>query len=365
MMAPPQESAPMDLIDQIAGLFSDFANPKKRVFAGYLVLALLIGLGWLVVFRKTPLRAALARLFDRSVWLSASARADYKIFLINRVLTGFVSPLLLTQVAIATTIYTLLVRSDLDLWGIYHSASKPLIVGLFSVAMFLADDFTKYVMHRWMHKWPWLWAIHKVHHSAETMTPMTVYRVHPLEGVLYATRSVLAQGPVIAVFYYLFGDSVDLATVLGVNLLVFLFHVTGSNLRHSHVDVRYPVWLEHVLISPAQHQLHHSVAEQHYDKNYGAALALWDWMFGSLHLSKGQNDIRFGLSADEGQSASDLKTLYLRPLADAGECLVAALRGLYRRPFFQRRSTHRRAPRQHPTSAPAKERTERSQLHIP
>ena len=64
-----------------------------------------------------------------------------------------------------------------------------LVVGLFSVAMFVADDFTKYLMHRWMHRWPALWSIHKVHHSAETLTPITVYRVHPLEGVLYATRS--------------------------------------------------------------------------------------------------------------------------------------------------------------------------------
>ncbi|MDG1801675.1 MAG: sterol desaturase family protein, partial [Paracoccaceae bacterium] len=58
--------------------------------------------------------------------------------------TGFISPLLLTQVGIATAIYMALVRSDLTWWGIYSDASKTLVVALFSLAMFLTDDFTKY-----------------------------------------------------------------------------------------------------------------------------------------------------------------------------------------------------------------------------
>lgn len=306
----------MDLIDQIFGLFSDFTNPKKRVFVGYLLLSVLLAFAWLILFRGSSLRGAVRRVFDRKIWFSGSALADYQIFVLNRVFTGFISPLLLTQVAIATAIYMALVRSDLDLWGLYEGAPKALVVTLFSVAMFVADDFTKYLMHRWMHKWSALWSIHKVHHSAETMTPITVYRVHPLEGVLYATRSVMAQGPTIAIFYYFFDNGLDLYTILGVNVLVFVFHVTGSNLRHSHIDIRYPKWLEHVLISPAQHQLHHSIAEEHYDKNYGAALAIWDWIFGSLHVSDGQHDLEFGLREDEHHSATDLRIMYLRPFSE-------------------------------------------------
>ncbi|NRB05904.1 MAG: sterol desaturase family protein [Rhodobacteraceae bacterium] len=306
----------MEYLDQIIGLFSDFSNPKKRVFVGYLGLSVLIAFLWLILFQKTSLRTALARIFDRKVFFSSSAMTDYKIFLINRIFTGFISPLLLTQVAIATAVYMALVRSDLTLWGAYEHVSKPLVVAMFSVAMFLADDFTKYLMHRWMHRWPALWSIHKVHHAAETLTPITVYRIHPLEGVLYASRNAVAQGSVISVFYYLFGNTVDLYTVVGVNVLVFVFHVTGSNLRHSHIDIRYPRWLEHVLISPAQHQLHHSIAEEHYDKNYGAALAVWDWVFGSLHVSDGQKDMKFGLRDDEKHPATSLLTAYFTPLRE-------------------------------------------------
>lgn len=216
---------------------------------------------------------------------------------------------------IATAIYFALHGQDLIPSGIFDTLPVPVIVGLFSVTMFLVDDFSKYLLHMWMHRWPFLWAIHKVHHSAETLTPITVYRVHPLEGVLYGMRSAVAQGTVMSVFFYFFGNAVDLYTVVGVNVLVFIFHVTGSNLRHSHIDIRYWPWLEHVLISPAQHQLHHSTAEEHFDKNFGAALAVWDWAFGSLHLAEKDKELTFGLEPHEA-SATNIVDIYLRPFRD-------------------------------------------------
>ncbi|MEP5762297.1 MAG: sterol desaturase family protein [Litoreibacter sp.] len=318
----------MDLLDQIFGLFSDFANPKKRIFVGYIGVSILIAFAWLILLRKTSASQALKRIFDPKILFSGSAFADYKIFVINRIFTGFISPLLLTQVAIATGVYMALVRSDIIPWGGMAHVSTPIVIGLFSITMFAVDDLTKYLLHRWMHKWPILWPIHKVHHSAETMSPITVYRVHPLEGVLYATRSVMAQGPIISLFYYLFGDKVDLYTVVGVNVIVFIFHVTGSNLRHSHIDIRYPKWIEHIFISPAQHQIHHSIAEKHYDKNFGATLAVWDWCFGSLHVSQGEQDFKFGLTANEGQYATNLKTIYFAPIEEIAVLLVGYFRGI-------------------------------------
>ena len=94
---------------------------------------------------------------------------------------------------------------------------------------------------------------HHVHHS---VTPMTVFRTHPLEGLVFTLRSAFAQGLTISTFVYFFAGGI----VLGANLFVFLFNVFGSNLRHSHIGIRYWKWLEYILISPAQHHLHHSVA---------------------------------------------------------------------------------------------------------
>jgi sterol desaturase/sphingolipid hydroxylase (fatty acid hydroxylase superfamily) len=303
------------MYDQFHDFFGDFWDPKKRVFFGYLFLSLLIALVWMVTIKRTSLKAALTRIFDRRVFFSASAKADYKIFVINRLVTLFISPLMVAQVTIATAVFFFLHDVDWLLPGRFEDTPKSVVIGLFTVTLFLVDDFTKFLAHFWMHRWPFLWAIHKVHHSAETLTPVTVYRVHPLEGILYGLRGTLAQGIVIPLFLFLFGSGVDLATVVGVNVLVFLFHITGSNLRHSHVNIQYWPWLERVLISPAQHQLHHSTAAEHHDKNFGAALAVWDWLFGSLHLSEGDKDLTFGLPPSQA-SATNLLDIYLRPFRD-------------------------------------------------
>ena len=323
----------MEILDQITFLFADFFTPKKRVFFGYLLLSLFIAFGWLIFVKRLTLKNALARIMDRKVFFSNSALADYKIFVINRLFSALISPLLLTQVAIATSIFFALHSQDLIPSGYFSDASKTTVVALFTLSLFVIDDFTKYLVHRWMHRFPVLWAIHKIHHSATTLTPVTVYRIHPLEGVLYALRGTVAQGVAISVFIFLFGSSVDLYTILGANVLVFIFHVTGSNLRHSHINIGYWPWLERIFISPAQHQLHHSVAEEHFDKNFGAALAIWDWLFGSLHLSQTDQDqtLVFGLDASEGTSDTDLRTIYLTPFAEIANVIGGHFRRSYRR----------------------------------
>ena len=310
----------MDILEHIGTVLADFSNPKKRVFLGYLFLTVLIALIWLIAARRTSIKQALNQVFDRKILWSPSARADYKIFVINRVFTMFISPVLVTQLAIATALYYALHGIDVLQKGVFSNSPTGLVIALFTLTIFIVDDFTKYLLHRWMHHWPLLWAIHKTHHSAETLTPITVYRTHPLEGILYSLRSAVAQGTTMAVFLFLFGSSVDLYTVLGVNVMSFVFHVTGSNLRHSHISIRYWPWLEHILISPAQHQVHHSIAKKHHDKNFGVALAVWDWLFGSLHLSEKDADLKFGLQSSEAHP-SRILDIYLRPFADMGRVI--------------------------------------------
>ena len=178
------------------------------------------------------------------------------------------------------------------------------------------DDLSKYIVHRCMHRWQFLWAFHKVHHSAETMTPITVYRVHPEESIIYGLRGSIVIGAVIGIFAYCFGiDNFSLATLLGVNLFSFIFNVAGANLRHSHIEIAYWPWLEKIFISPAQHQLHHSIENKHFNKNYGAMLAVWDWLFGSLHFSETGEKLKFGLRPNEA-SATNIVQIYLRPFID-------------------------------------------------
>tara|TARA_Y100001935_G_C17299156_1_gene508036 strand:- start:384 stop:1403 length:1020 start_codon:yes stop_codon:yes gene_type:complete len=304
-------------LDFFNSLIGQFTNPKKRVFILYLFLSVFIAFCWLFFSQKKSLKNSIKFIFNPKVFFSKSAKSDYKVFIINQLIMILISPHLLTQITIATALYFFLFDIQfLDL-GQFSHAPLYLIVGLFTFCHFIVDDFSKYIVHRWMHKWPFLWALHKVHHSATSLTPMTVFRTHPLEGIVFTLRSAVSQGFVISIFIYLFGSSVDLFTVLGANLFVFLFNVFGSNLRHSHIGIRYWKWLEYILISPAQHHLHHSVSKRHYNKNYGAALAIWDWLFGSLHHSENTETLTLGLGTAEDHKKHTLRELYAVPIFES------------------------------------------------
>ena len=109
-------------------------------------------------------------------------------------------------------------------------------------------------------------------------------------------------------------------------MAVFIFNVTGSNLRHSHVPIFYWKWLERILISPAQHQIHHSTLPRHFDKNFGAILAIWDWIGGSLHLSEPETKLEFGVSKKVEPNEQSLKTLYLQPFRESWRAAKGSIR---------------------------------------
>ena len=227
-----------------------------------------------------------------------------------------ISPLLITQLTIATALYFYFHTIDWLSVGMFKNTFPIIVVICFTTFQFTIDDFSKYIIHRFMHRWPILWSLHKVHHSATVLTPMTVFRTHPLEGIIFSLRSSLTQAVSISSFIFLFGNSVSLFTVLGVNIFVFLFNILGSNLRHSHIGIRYWRWLEYIFISPAQHQLHHSVAREHHDKNFGAALAIWDWVFGSLHHSVEYETLELGIEKNQKDETHNLKDLYISPFIE-------------------------------------------------
>ena len=316
------------MIDFFSNIFEHFIDPRKRVFVGYLAISILIALIWLVYIKRVNLKSSLKFIFNKNIWFSSSSKADFFVFLINRIISISISPVLITQLVIATAIFYWLHEISWLSSGSFQNTPVQIVVFLFTLFIFLLDDFSKYWVHRWMHKWPILWALHKVHHSAEVLTPMTVYRTHPLEGIVFTLRGTFTQGVSISTFIFFFGNNVDLFTVLGANVLLFLFNTAGSNLRHSHIGIRYWSWLEYILISPAQHQLHHSVAQMHHDKNFGAALAIWDYIFGSLHHSVEIEELKLGIETKE-QDFNKLSTLYFFPLIEIKNILKKKIQNFF------------------------------------
>tara|TARA_B000000475_G_scaffold14685_1_gene12569 strand:- start:256 stop:1266 length:1011 start_codon:yes stop_codon:yes gene_type:complete len=300
--------------DYTSQITNQFIDPKKRVFLFYILISILIATAWFMINKKLSLKKTLIKIFDKKIFFSKSAKSDYKIFLINQLIMMIISPFLITQLTIATALYFYFHTIDWLSAGMFVGIAKIYIILSFTIFQFTIDDFSKYIVHRFMHKWPVLWALHKVHHSATVLTPMTVFRTHPLEGIIFSLRSAITQAIGISLFFYLFGNLVSLYTIVGVNVFVFVFNILGSNLRHSHIGIRYWKWLEYIFISPAQHQLHHSVAFEHHDKNFGAALAVWDWLFGSLHHSVEFETLHLGIKKDQKETTHNLRNLYFDPI---------------------------------------------------
>ena len=282
-----------------------FLNGSERVFWGYLLVSALVALIWYLRAGKSFSTAQL-----KAYWWSADAQLDYRYFLVNWLIKALlILPVLLSGQTVAVWIL-----------GLLNALADPLflpwryrnIVLLYTVSLFLAGDLSRYCLHRWMHRSRLLWQFHQVHHSAESLNPLTFYRLHPIENTLYALRHAIVAGVITGFFIFCFGARVDLYTVLGGNLFtVSLFAFTG-NLRHSHIRLSYGRWLERILVSPAQHQVHHQKSNMQH--NFGSVLALWDWLFGSLKVSKdAPNRKGFGLGASKRQHYDSVWKIIMQP----------------------------------------------------
>ena len=178
------------LSEYFGQLTDPFLNPQKRVFAGYLFSALAIAFVVVILRSRGSWLGVWRGLFSRDIWWSKSARADYLILLINQAVMMGVVPRLITKLALATLLFEAMhvwFDGRLLLWP---SAPGWMIAAAFTVSLFLIDDAAKYLVHMALHRFPVLWCFHKVHHSAEVLTPITVFRTHPVEGLIFVLRKV-------------------------------------------------------------------------------------------------------------------------------------------------------------------------------
>jgi sterol desaturase/sphingolipid hydroxylase (fatty acid hydroxylase superfamily) len=307
-------SAWLDLpAEAIRAIGSYVASPDKRLYVGYLCTSAVLAL-W--VFRRTGREGSFFRyLLHRGVWLSRSAKVDYQLVLFNSLFKAA----LIGQVAAYGLHIAFWTEEALRRWLGPTSLAMDgtTTVLIYTLVMTVIGDLSVYIVHRFMHRSKSLWALHSVHHSAETLSPVTLLRVHPLELVINTLRSLVVFGLLAGLFGYLSRHQVTPVTLLGVNAVTFLFFASGANLRHSHVQLAYWPGLEHLLISPRQHQIHHSSAPEHHHRNFGSKFALWDWMFGTLETSRQvRGPIHFGLGVDEGTHGS-LWDALSRPLGSA------------------------------------------------
>ena len=272
-------------------------DPSRRLFWASLLSSGLIAI-LAIKLQGRPLNLKfLRRVFlSRKYWINESTRTDAKYLILNCGVKSLLAMLFVSaQLIVAMSVAFTLQQN----FGSVNLIQLPwlLIAAVFTAVFFVAEDLSRFLLHRAMHRIPFLWRYHKTHHSAQILTPLTVHRVHPIEICLYYTRGVLVFGIVSGVFIYVFGSKLSALDILGVDALGFLFNMVAANLRHSHIWLSFGRF-ERVFISPAQHQIHHSIAPEHHDTNFGTCLAVWDRLFGSW-IAAGMipKRLRFGVAA--------------------------------------------------------------------
>jgi len=287
----------LDLANEVMfALLSPFyypLDPSRRIFLGFILVALLMAY---VIYqpetKQKKFSDFLKYFFQRRIWLHRSSILDIKLMFANSLIKVlFIAPAMLGKLVIIVAVSSFL----RDLFGPMETVWLPYVIIMlcFTAVVFIAEDLTRYMLHYAYHRIPCLWEFHKVHHSAEVLTPLTLYRIHPLESFLSQWASILVIGSLTGVFVFLFPGQVSAVEILGVDALGFIFNALGANLRHSHIAFSFGSW-DRWFISPQMHQIHHSRHRQHHDKNFGSCFAIWDKLAGTLYLPQKNQTLSFG-----------------------------------------------------------------------
>lgn len=185
--------------------------------------------------------------------------------------------------------------------GLLHWLNLRLSVA--SLIGFLALDLAIYAQHVVFHHVPWLWRLHRMHHTDLDIDVSTGLRFHPFEilislGVKIATIMALGVPPV----------------------AVFAFEVllnATSLFSHSNVRLspRADCVLRLVLVTPDMHRVHHSVVRAEHNSNFGFNLPWWDRLFGTYRRepAAGHDGMTIGLSTFRDRKELCLDRLLTQP----------------------------------------------------
>ena len=132
---------------------------------------------------------------------------------------------------------------------------------------FVALDFAGYVVHTLNHKVNFFWNAHIVHHSSEE----------------YNLACALRQS--VSVFVKLFVILLLPAALLGVPASVIAvvapLHLFAQFWYHTR-HIGKMGFLEHIIVTPSHHRVHHAMNPEYMDKNFGQIFIIWDKLFGTF-----------------------------------------------------------------------------------
>lgn len=316
--------------DRLFAVFNMLLSPSSTLSLISLTLAFLIGSSFIAlrhgVRGEINFRAVLREFFPRHIWRSQSVKLDLKYLLANVCLFSLLVPYtILTEYAVSTAIGN-------GLTSLFGEAGGPILpIGLCAIIMtlllYLAYEFGYWLDHSLSHRIDWLWEFHKVHHSATVLVPFTNWRVHVVDSIVFNNIMILVVGITHAVAGYALGYKMSGLEWYGSNALLVTYLYLYMHLQHTHLWIATTGTAGRIVMSPAHHQIHHSNDPKHFDRNFGAGLAVWDWVFGTLYVPQKQNEnLTLGVSDDSHLKGLVSSTVV--PFGYAARIIAADIRRL-------------------------------------
>jgi sterol desaturase/sphingolipid hydroxylase (fatty acid hydroxylase superfamily) len=164
-------------------------------------------------------------------------------------------------------------------WAIAHAVPIELTrIGLhivhFNSGFFLIDlplfigasTFFHYWSHRLFHT-KRFWFVHRVHHSAEFMSPLVATRDNPIQLAL--------DGIIVNVVPFMILDPAPKVIAVAA-----AFTASYQFLVHGDLQWSWGWFGRWILMSPINHRVHHAAPIELRDRNFGI-LILWDRIFGT------------------------------------------------------------------------------------
>lgn len=257
-----------------------FDVPVRLAFFGS-VLALMIVLEWAL-----PFRPRLLRRWQR--WPN------------NVALVGIAS--LATRMIIPFAAIGVAATAEARTWGLFNQVPLPAWVEIAIAVMML--DLVIYGQHVAFHAQPWLWRLHRTHHSDPDLDVTTALRFHPFEIML----SLLIKLAAILVF--------------GVSpLAVLIFEILlNATAMFNHSNIALPQSVDAILrrfvVTPNMHRVHHSIDLREANSNFGFNLPWWDWLFGTYRPqpAAGYQAMTIGLAGFRAGRDQRIDQLLVQPL---------------------------------------------------
>jgi sterol desaturase/sphingolipid hydroxylase (fatty acid hydroxylase superfamily) len=177
------------------------------------------------------------------------------------------------------------------------------------LACVVALDLAIYWQHRLFHTIPWLWRLHRLHHSDTHLDSTSALRFHPIEIAL----SMLIKTSLTLVFGLPF-------------IAIVMFEITlNASAIFNHANIRLPNRLDKIvrkaLVTPAMHRIHHSTILADSNSNYGFCLSFWDKIFKSYTQTSRSHDpiFKLGVKGLAIEQTHGLKHMLLQPLQSQDE----------------------------------------------